>query len=147
MNKTKFSNAVLRLASLMLIAAISVCVVGCQNKDNTETPDTDGSGEVTALGDGALQFNFNVADGEGKVTKYVINTDKTIVGEALLQLGLIEGDAGDFGLYVKKVNGITADYDTDGTYWAFYENGAYASKGVDQTTVVIGTTYEFRIEK
>ena len=74
-------------------------------------------------------------------------TDKTIVGDALVENGLIEGDEGDFGLYVKKVNGITADYDVDGTYWAFYENGAYAATGVDKTTVVSGTTYEFRVEK
>lgn len=147
MNKTTFSKAVLRLVCLILIAAMSFSIVGCQNKTNTETPDTDGAGEVTTLGEGALSFNFNVVDGEGNVTKFVINTDKTIVGEALLEQKLIEGDEGDFGLYVKKVNDITADYDVDGTYWAFYENGAYAAKGVDQTTVVAGTTYEFKVEK
>ena len=147
MNKTKISNVVLRLVCLMLIAAISFSIVGCQNKETPKTPDTTEQGEVTTLGEGALPFNFNVVDGEGNVTKYVINTDKTIVGEALIEHSLIEGDEGDFGLYVKKVNGILADYDVDGTYWAFYENGAYASKGVDQTTVVIGATYEFKVEK
>ena len=144
MNKTKFSNVVLRLVCLMLIAAISIGIVGCQNKDVVITDD---GSEAKVLGVGALQFNFNVVDGEGKVTKYVINTDKTVVGQALLDLQLIEGDEGEFGLYVKKVNGIEADYDKTGTYWAFYENGAYAAKGVDQTTVEIGTTYEFRVEK
>ena len=146
MNKTKFSNVVLRLVCLLLIAAISFSIVGCQNKQNTETPNTETT-DVTTLGEGALSFNFNVVDGEGNVTKFVINTDKTVVGDALVELELIEGDESEFGLYVKKVNGITADYDTDGTYWAFYENGAYASKGVDQTTVVTGTTYEFKVEK
>lgn len=147
MNKTTFSKAVLRLVCVMLIAAMSICIFGCQNKETPKTPDTESSGEATTLGEGALSFNFNVVDGEGNVTKFVINTDKTIVGEALSDLKLIEGDEGDFGLYVKKVNGITADYDTDGTYWAFYENGAYAATGVDKTTVVSGTTYEFRVEK
>ena len=147
MNKTKFSNVVLRLVCLMLIAAISFSIVGCQNKQNTKTPDTTETSDVTTLGEGVLSFNFNVVDGEGNVTKFVINTDKTVVGDALVDLELIEGDESEFGLYVKKVNGITADYDTDGTYWAFYENGAYASKGVDQTTVVTGTTYEFKVEK
>ncbi len=147
MNKTKFSNVVLRLVCLMLIAAISFSIVGCQNKQNTETPVTNEDSEVTTLGTGALQFHFNVVDKDKNVTKYVINTDKTIVGDALSELGLIEGDKSEFGLYVKKVNGITADYDTDGTYWAFYENGAYAANGVDKTTVVIDATYEFRVEK
>ncbi|MBQ2119193.1 MAG: DUF4430 domain-containing protein, partial [Clostridia bacterium] len=40
-----------------------------------------------------------------------------------------------YGLYVKKVNGITADYDTDKAYWAFYLNGEYASTGVDSTDI------------
>ena len=78
---------------------------------------------------------------------FEIHTDKTIVGEALLDLELIEGDMGDFGLYVKTVNGITADYDTDGTYWAFYVNGEYAMTGVDMTDIVDGDTYSFKVEK
>ena len=147
MNKTKFSNVVLRLVCLLLIAAISIGIAGCQSKTETESPKTSESTDVTTLGEGVLQFSFNVVDKDKNVTKFVINTDKTVVGDALSELGLIEGDAGEFGLYVKKVNGIVADYDTDGTYWAFYENGAYAAKGVDRTTVVIDATYEFRVEK
>ena len=35
----------------------------------------------------------------------------------LLSLDLIAGDEGEYGLYVKTVNGITADYETDGMYF------------------------------
>ena len=49
--------------------------------------------------------------------------------------------------YVKKVNGITADYDADQTYWAFYVNGEYATAGVDSTTIEEGATYSFKVEK
>lgn len=76
-----------------------------------------------------------------------IHTDKTLVGEALQELELIAGDEGDFGLYVKTVDGITADYDKDGVYWAFYENGEYAMQGVDQTEITEGAAYSFKIEK
>ena len=69
------------------------------------------------------------------------------MGEALLDLRLIDGDAGEFGLYVKTVNGVTLDYNKDGMYWAFYENGQYAQAGVDLTEIVPGTNYEFRAEK
>ena len=64
-----------------------------------------------------------VVDADGNETNFVVSTDKETVGDALLELNLIEGEEGDYGLYVKTVNGITADYDTDGTYWAFYVNG------------------------
>ena len=69
------------------------------------------------------------------------------MGEALLDQELIAGEDSDYGLYVKTVNGITADYDTDGSYWAFYVNGEYVSSGVDSTPVADGDTYSFKVEK
>ena len=78
---------------------------------------------------------------------FKIKTEEKTVGAALLGVGLIEGENSEYGLYVKKVNGITADYDTDGTYWAFYINGQYATSGVDKTDIEPGASYEFKIEK
>ena len=69
------------------------------------------------------------------------------MGDALSQLGLIEGEEGQYGLYVKSVNGIEADYDKDGVYWAFYIDGEYALTSVDATEVTDGAVYAFRVEK
>ena len=52
-----------------------------------------------------------------------------------------------YGLYVKTVNGITADYAVDQTYWAFYINGEYAMAGVDSTPVENGTVYALKVSK
>lgn len=68
------------------------------------------------------------------------------MGQALLELELIAGDDSEYGLYVKTVNGITADYDTDGKYWAFYIDEEYAASGVDTTPVTDGSSYAFKIE-
>ena len=68
------------------------------------------------------------------------------VGAALLSLGLIAGEDSDYGLYVKTVNGVTVDYDTDGKYWAFYVDGEYAATGVDSTDITAGATYTFKAE-
>ena len=56
------------------------------------------------------------------------------------------GDDSEYGLYVKTVNGITADYDKDGVYWAFYIDGEYAAAGVDATAIEEGSSYSFKIE-
>ena len=88
-----------------------------------------------------------MTDASGKETDFTINTDKKTVGEALLEKNLIAGDDSEYGLYVKTVNGVTLDYDKDGMYWAFYENGQYASKGVDSTEVTAGAEYAFKAEK
>lgn len=93
-----------------------------------------------------VEFTFIVVDKDGKETPFTIATDKTYVGEALIDEGLIEGEEGPYGLYVKTVNGQTLDYDTDGMYWSFYVDGQYGLTGVDQTAIVPGTTYMFKAE-
>ena len=45
------------------------------------------------------------------------------------------------------VNGITADYNVDGTYWAFYIDGEYAMTGVDVTDITAGSAYAMKVEK
>lgn len=104
------------------------------------------TGSVTVLGEGKTVFTFTVTDLDGKDTAFEIHTDKATVGEALLELGLIAGEDSDYGLYVKTVNGLTLDYDKDGKYWAFYENGEYAASGVDATNVTAGAAYAFKAE-
>lgn len=160
-NRTKL----LSLALCLVLTWTAALISGCN--DNPEIPES-GTGAATAtttpadsspvttaaeaadvkkLGEGNTVFVFTVTDKDGKETVFEISTDKAVVGEALQELGLIEGDEGAYGLYVKKVNGITADYDTDGTYWAFYVNGEYAMTGVDVTDIKAGDTYSFKIAK
>lgn len=135
-------NAALLLSALMLLCA-ALCTAGCSNKAPQAAELTDGA----TLGKGATAFTLVVVDGEGKSVTATVNTDKATVGEALLELGLVEGEESEYGLYVKVVNGITADYDTDGTYWAFYIDGEYAMTGVDTTNIVPGSTYTLQVEK
>lgn len=171
--RNKFNSMLL---CVMLIVAMAFTTAGCADKEtkkddaatenaqstkvNSSTEqenvqdietagDTESMAEAdgTVLGEGSTKFTFEVVDGEGNQTNFVINTDKETVGEALLDQELIAGEDSDYGLYVKTVNGITADYDTDGSYWAFYVNGEYASSGVDSTPVVDGDTYSFKVEK
>ncbi len=146
------------LLSLALIIAMSFSLIACGKQADADTNEVvvenqaenaaaaDNS-DATQVGEGAVQFTFEVVDGEGNTTNFVVNTDAATVGEALLGVDLIAGEDSEYGLYVKTVNGITADYDADQTYWAFYIDGEYASTGVDQTEVVAGSTYSFKVEK
>ena len=152
MNRTTATKWLSFVLCLALIAAIALTAMGCDQAKNPETTAGNPAGEaettpLTVKGEGATVFYFNVVDKDGNETKFEIHTDKTVVGEALLELGLIEGDMGDYGLYVKKVNGITAEYEVDGTYWAFYEGDDYAMTGVDLTEIKAGATYAFKVSK
>lgn len=93
------------------------------------------------LGQGATTVTVEVKV-EDKTVDFAIRTDKTILGDALLEHGLIEGEEGQYGMYIKKVNGITADFDVDQSYWAFYKNGEMMMTGVDGTEIKDGEHYE-----
>lgn len=136
---------------LMLLLTMSFCTTGCKGNDTVDPSTVESSqtyqGDHNVLGEGQTKFYFTVVDATGNETEFEIHTDKENVGEALQEYDLIAGDESDYGLYVKTVNGITADYDKDQTYWAFYINGEYASTGVDSTPVTAGDTYSFKVEK
>ena len=135
-----------KILCAVLVAVMALSVTGCGVAKPTETPTQSDSGRVVK-GEGTTVFNFDVCDLEGTTTQFEIHTDKTTVGDALLELGLIEGNPSEYGLFVKKVNGIEADYDKDQTYWAFYINGEYAMSGVDSTEIDVESTYAFKVEK
>ena len=134
------------LLCMMLIVAMAL-TAGCGEKKQENTSSAGQETVTSKLGEGKTQFNFIVVDKDGKETAFDIHTDKTTVGDALLELGLIAGEEGAYGLFVKQVNGITADYDVDKTYWAFYVNGEYGMTGVDVTDIEDGATYTFKVEK
>ncbi len=138
---------------VLLLAAALLPLAGC----STSNPDAGiGTQAVTGstdpetplvLGEGDTHFYFSVTDGAGNTTYFDIHTGKTTVGDALTELGMLAGDPGAYGLYVKTVNGITVDYDTDRAYWAFYEGDKYAAAGVDMTAITPGATYAFKVER
>ena len=150
MNQNITKKLLLTVLCIVLIAAMALFTTGCSKNNTTdETPNTTQSTEpsipadVTVKGEGKTSFYFNVTNTDGAVTKFLIKTDKKTVGEALLELGMITGDASDYGLYVTSVNGIAADWNTECAYWAFYINGKYAQTGVDATDITAGATYGF----
>lgn len=168
MTKTSFKKALSLTLCIVLIAVMALFTTGCNDNVKTEVGTTEAAVKTdvetksennddaapvgttavagTVLGEGETTFFFKVTDTEGTVTEFEIHTDEKTVGDALVALELIAGEESEYGLYVKTVNGITLDYDTDGKYWAFYENGAYAAAGVDSTEITAGTVYEFKAE-
>ncbi|MGN0980141.1 MAG: DUF4430 domain-containing protein [Candidatus Avoscillospira sp.] len=147
MRKTNLKKALSFLLCIALIAAMALFATGCSGKKTAETVDgTTVYADGDVVGEGAKQFTLVIADKDGNETRLEIHTDKDIVGEALLDNQVVAGEDSQYGLYVKTVNGITADFDTDGVYWAFYIDGEYAMTGVDATEITEGVTYSLRVE-
>ena len=102
--------------------------------------------EDTSHGEGALTYTLLVTMEEHSV-RLTVSTDEKNLARALLQTGIVEGDDGEFGLYIKRVNGILADYDVNGAYWGIWVDGVATSTGADGITVEDGKTYELRYSK
>ena len=128
MKRTSMKKTLSLILCIVLIAAMALVTTGCSGK-----PDDMAVSDVITFSDGDTI-------GEGK------NTELTVVGEALQELGLIDGEEGPYGLYIKTVNGETLDYDKDGKYWAFYIDGEYALEGIDLTEIAEGAAYRLKAE-
>ena len=153
------------ILALILALIMTLCLFSC-NKDEAETPETtvaDGSEaaatiapeglwanatylEDTAFGEGAKTVQVKVVV-DGKSVTFTIKTDAANLGDALLAHNLIAGEESQYGLYVKVVNGITADYDVDQSYWGFTKGGEYMMTGVDGTEIADGEVYELTYTK
>ena len=133
--------------AVVLMMAFAVCLCACGKTTDTDALWENATyGEDKEFGSGAKTVNIEVKAGDRSVT-FTIHTDKDTVGEALFEHNLIDGDDGAYGLYVKVVNGITADYDVDQSYWAFYINGETAMTGVDGENITEGAAYRLEYAK
>lgn len=138
MKKTINLLAVLLLICMVFTACNTVSAEGLWENATYRRDMEFGKGEKTV--------EVEVKVGDESVT-FTVHTDKETLGDALLEHELIDGEKGAYGLYVKYVNGIEADYDKDGSYWGFYKNGEMMLVGVDGAVIADGEHYELVREK
>lgn len=137
----------LLLTLVLLVAAVTV---GCGEQtppQTTGTSDVQPAPIAESIGEGQYTFAFTAIFADGSAKRYAVSTDCETVGEALLELELIAGEQGPYGLYVKSVCGVVADYDTDGTYWSLYTDGEMSMMGVDLLKSADAEDVEFRVSK
>ena len=124
----RFSERILpMLCALLLLLGVCIGTIACGNSNPAITTDATTSVSTTTTAPKQEQpelakatFTFKVTHADGSVKTFEVKTNAETVGAALLAEGLIEGEMGDYGLYVKIVDGETADYNVDQSYWAFY---------------------------
>ncbi len=134
---TKMKKIISASLSLTLVLTLILCLASCTGTALKENLWEDATyNKDTTLGNGAKTAVVEFQIGEEKIT-FTLKTDKETLGDALNEHGLLEGKD---GLYT-KINGITADYNVDQSYWAFYIDGEYAMTGVDDTAIDESATY------
>ena len=78
--------------------------------------------------------------GEKTSAEYTAKAGDTL-RDVLEANDMIEGTESEYGLMITAVNGLTADYNTDGAYWALYKDGEYMMTGADGEILTDGAVY------
>ncbi|NLF26622.1 MAG: DUF4430 domain-containing protein [Clostridiales bacterium] len=93
---------------------------------------------------GAKQLAVRVVGKDGETADFSFRTGSEYLRGALEEQKLIAGDESEFGLYVRTVNGYTAD-DSKQEWWLFTRNGESLMTGVDATPIADGEQYEIAL--
>ncbi len=93
---------------------------------------------------GSKQITLEVVHADGSSKSFDIATDAENLRGALEQVdGLIAGEESAYGLMVYTVDGETADWDRDQSWWCLTKDGEWMDTGVDDTVIADGEHYEF----
>lgn len=116
--------------------ASSSAIVSVQDSSRSASSQA-GSGTVSE----EKTFTVHVILPDGTERDYPYTSDAQMLVTPLRESGLISGDEGEFGLYVKTVDGVTADYDTDGSWWKLSVNGVESPVGASDCPIEEGAVY------
>ena len=94
--------------------------------------------------DGSKTITLEVIHGDGSTASFTVSSEAENLRAALEQVdGLIEGEESAYGLMVSTVDGETADYARDQSWWCLTKDGEWIDTGVDSTMISDGEHYEF----
>ena len=91
--------------------------------------------------EGGKTITVAVVHGDGSTKEFAISTDAETLRAALEEKNLIEGTESEYGLYVETVDGETADYSANESWWRITKDGVDTSS-VDATMIADGDHYE-----
>ena len=96
----------------------------------------------TTAGSKTVTVEVVFADGTNKV--HTLHTDEEYLRGALEEAKLVSGTESAMGLFVKTVDGVTAD-DSQQQWWCFTKSGETVMTGVDVTPIADGDHFEITL--
>ena len=133
MNNKKTGKRKLLIACVVLLAlALSMTLLythfAVRPEGNTETKG----------------ITFTVIHGDGTEKSFPLTTKQETLRGALEEAGLIAGEESQYGLFVKTVDGETADVSRQ-QWWCLTKDGQQHDLGVDSTIIADGERYAFTL--
>lgn len=150
MNKKANAKLISLLLALMMIFSV---FAGCSDSKSESKIESNVSSAVSTVSseaaddaDTAAQktVTVQVVHKDGTTKDFEITTSGATLREALDQESLVEGEESQYGLYIKTVDGETAD-DSNQEWWCVTKGGEMTSTGVDGIEIADGDTYELTL--
>ena len=91
--------------------------------------------------EGSKQVTVTVVHQDASKKEFQYRTDAEYLSQVLLEEGLIQGVEGPYGLEIHTVDGETASWSENGSYWALYIGTEYATTGADGIVLTDGGEY------
>ena len=93
---------------------------------------------------GAKEIKVTVVHADQTSREFTYQTDAAYLGEVLTAEELIEGEDNEFGIYIKTVDGETADESKE-QWRCITKGGERVDTGADQTPVADGDAFELTL--
>ena len=118
------------LAGLLIVLCIAAGVLFHTNKP-----------ETTA---GAKEINIVVVHADQTEKSFTYQTDAEYLADVLLEKELVDGEMGSYGLFIKTVDGETAD-DSKQKWWCITKGGEQVNSGADALPITDGDQFELTL--
>lgn len=95
--------------------------------------------------EGMKSFTVTVVHADGTSKEFSYKSDAEYLGPVLLEEGLVEGEMGQYGLYIQSVDGEEAVWEAGaatGAFWSVYVGEEQAVTGADQVVLTDGGVYK-----
>lgn len=96
----------------------------------------------SAAGEKTLSIQVIVSEEDTRA--FTVTTDENYLGPALEAEGLIEGEKGQYGLFITTVDGVKAD-DSKKQWWCITKGGEDVYTGADSTPIADGDCFELTL--
>lgn len=126
-----------RARVIILIAVLVVLALGMFAAYQTFMP----KGEA-----GAKEVTVTVIHGDQSEKEFACQTDAAYLGEVLTKESIVEGEDGQYGLFITSADGEAAD-DSKQQWWCITKDGEQVNTSADQTPIQDGDRFELTLKE
>lgn len=100
----------------------------------------------SAASEGEKHITVTVIHGDQTENVFEFDTDAKYLGEVLESENLVDGESGEYGLFITTVDEETAD-DSKQQWWCITKGGEQVNTSADQTPVSDGDAFELTLKE